>query len=577
MDRENECEQIMKHLRPEDECRCVFLHGAPGIGKTALAIKVANEILTTDDHTVVVYVNCKYIDSFDDFAGKVVQQIYHGHYPQNDPIPAMKNCLKDSDFLTVLLLNNFEFLSHFNDPDEGKRVEEFVAEVVTSCRNVKLLVTSSVNVGVFPEIGRQRIPLAPFKLEESVQLLQKVCGGNFVEDVFVEQLTDICSGIPLVLYALMASDDDLVSRLQHMRASPPKEQFEYLRKIKAVPEEKKIDVCLDVCFDRLTGQKKETLVKLAIMRGWFTPAGAAKVFHSAALSERQIIDHVLELAKCSLLEKNILWGGGGSCLYTFLSIIREYCKSKASDEQFRDVFRDARNQFIDHFLIFLKDTFKKFLSTNAPTAIKEFKKEEENVMQLREWIDKGEMDGERMKSCIDVFNTVGELLAKMMGRTKFKSLYESLRSKCEDMEDKKFLSECLTSLGIKVVFNCSCSPGLCDEASTRAKEYLEQADNIQTTLGIDEGNSRAQCLSKLGRCLAKEDRTLALGKSKIEEAIRILVKASEAPGDTEGGEDVCKVMLGATHNDMAGEFISAETKNYPRIAISLYFLISKGR
>ena len=558
MNRENECEQIMKYLHPEDECRCVFLHGAPGIGKTALAIKVANEIVKTDDHTVVVYVNCKYIDSFDDFAGKVVQQIYHGHYPQDDPIPAMKNCLKGNDFLTVLLLNNFEFLSHFSDPDEGKRVEEFVAEVVTSCRNVKLLVTSSVNVGVFPEIGRQRIPLAPFKLEESVQLLQKVCGGNFVEEAFVEQLTDICSGIPLVLYALMASDDDLVSRLQQMRASPPEKQFEYLRKIKAVPEEKKIDVCLDVCFERLTEPKKETLVKLALMRGWFTPAGAAKVFHSDVLSECQFIDHVLELAGRSLLEKNILWGG--SCLYTFLSVIREYCKRKASEVQFGDVFRDARNQFIDHFLAFLKDTFKKFLSTNAPTAIKEFLKEEENVMQLRDWIDKGEMDDERMERCIDVFNTVGELLAKMMGRTKFKSLYESLRNKCEDMEDKRFLSKCLTSLGIKEVFNCSCSPGLCDEASTRAKEYLVQADNIQTALGIVKGNSRAQCLAKLGRCLAKDDRTLALGKSKIEEAIRIHVRASEAPGDAEGGEDVRKVMMGATHNDMAGELISGETK-----------------
>ena len=553
MNRENECEQIKKYLHPADACKCVLLHGVPGIGKTALAIKVANEILKTHDRTVVVYVNCKYVDSFDDFAGKVVQQSFHGHYPQNDPILAMKKRLQSYDVLTILLLDNFEFLSHFSDPDERKKVEEFVAKEVTSCKKVKLLVTSSLNVGAFPEIGRKKIPLAPFKLRESVQLLQQVCEGNFVEEVFLKQLTDICSGIPLVLYTLMVSDDDLVGRLQHMSASLPEEQFEYLTKIQAVPENRKIEACLDVCFGRLTEQKQETLVKLALMRGWFTTAGAAKVFQSAVLSEHQIIDHVLELAKCSLLEKNIL--RGGSCLYTFLSIIREYCKSKASDEQFRDVFRDARNQFIDHFLIFLKDTYTKFLSTNAPTAIEEFKKEEENVMQLREWIDKGEMDGERMKSCIDVFNTVAELLAKMMGRTKFKSLYESLRKKCEDMEDKKFLSECLTSLGIKEVFNCSCSPGLCDEASTRAKEYLEQADNIQTTRCIDKGNSRAQCLAKLGRCLAKEDRTLALGKSKIEEAIRIRVKALEAPGDTEGGEDVCKVMLGATHNDMAGEFI----------------------
>ena len=38
--------------------------------------------------------------------------------------------------------------------------------------------------------------------------------------------------------------------------------------------------------------------------------------------------------------------------------------------------------------------------------------------------------------------------------------------------------EYLTSLGIKEVFNCSYTPGLCDEASKRAKAYLEKADRI---------------------------------------------------------------------------------------------------
>ena len=555
MNRENECEQIMKCLRPEDECRYVFLHGAPGMGKTALAIKTAYKVLEDDDHTVVVYVNCKYIESVDDFAGKVLKQIYHGHYPQNDPIPVMKNCLKRIDFLTVLLLDNFEILSHFNDPDDGKKVEEFVAEVVTSCKNVKLLVTSSeTDVGVFPEIGKHEIPLVPFKTKESVQLLQKVRRGNLVEDAVVEQLTDICSGIPLVLYTLMASDKDLANRVKLMWAASSKERFEYLRRIKAVREERKIDVCLDICFDRLTAQGKETLLRLALLRGWFTPSGAAKVFYSEELSEHQFIYHVLELANRSLLEKNIT--SGGSCLYNVLSVIREYCKRKALDEQFRSVFRDAENQFIDHFVAFTKDTFKKFLSSDAPTAIKTFLKQEENVMELRRWIDKGEMDDERVKRCIDAFNRVGELLAKMMGRAKFKSLYESLRKKCQDMGDERGLSGCLTSLGIKEVFNCCCSPGLCDVANARAKKYLKQADKIQTALGIIKGNSRAQCLAKLGRCLAK-DKSLALGKSKITEAIRIREKALEA--SSPGNEDVRKVMLGATLNDMAGELINGET------------------
>ena len=166
-------------------------------------------------------------------------------------------------------------------------------------------------------------------------------------------------------------------------------------------------------------------------------------------------------------------------------------------------------------------------------------------MQLLEWLDKDQMDEERIMACIDVFNMVGELLAKMMSKRKFKSKYDLLKKKCEDKGDQQRLSECLTSLGIKEVFNCCCTPGLCNEASQRAKAYLEEADRIQNDLEITSGNSRAQCLAKLGRCLAQQRDPQ--GKPKIEEAIRIRLS-------DHSDEDICGVMLGATYNDMAGEF-----------------------
>ena len=186
-----------------------------------------------------------------------------------------------------------------------------------------------------------------------------------------------------------------------------------------------------------------------------------------------------------------------------------------------------------------------FLSRNALKAITDFQQEEENIMQLLEWLDKDQMDEERIIACIDVFNIVGELLAKMMSKRKFKSKYDLLKKKCEGKGDQQRLSECLTSLGIKEVFNCCCTPGLCDEASQRAKAYLEEADRIQNDLEITSGNSRAQCLAKLGRCLAQQRDPQ--GKAKIEEAIRIR-------SNDHSDEDICRVMLGATYNDMAGEF-----------------------
>ena len=82
-----------------------------------------------------------------------------------------------------------------------------------------------------------------------------------------------------------------------------------------------------------------------------------------------------------------------------------------------------------------------FLSRNALKAITDFQQEEENIMQLLEWIDKDQMDEERIMACIDVFNMVEKLLAKMMSRRKFKSKYDLLKNKCEDKGDQQRLSD----------------------------------------------------------------------------------------------------------------------------------------
>ena len=339
------------------------------------------------------------------------------------------------------------------EPVDRIKATDFVERLISSSRNVKLLVTSSQNV-VFPTLGKEKITLEAFKPEQTFELLKTV---------WADQLSEICSGIPLVLYTLISSQDDLVSRLLHLSSSPPEESFEHLQKIPVVPEEEKINVCLDVCFKRLSPQEQNTLVSLTLLKGWFTPSVAAKVFQSTESSERQLIDQVLELANCSLLVQNMTAQGIG--WYTFLSLIREYCKGKEKEQRFSRVFHSARNQCIDYFLNFLKDTFKMFLSKNALKAITDFQQEEENIMQLLEWLDKDQMDEQRIIACIDVFNMVGELLAKKMSKRKFKSKYDLLKKKCEGKGDQQRLSECLTSLGIKEVFNCCCTPGLCDEAS----------------------------------------------------------------------------------------------------------------
>jgi len=320
--RVEECDAIRRYLCPTHNCRCVLVHGVTGVGKTSTAIKVANDRLNSDSRTVVVYVNCRCIYSLDDFAGKVLQQVYH--YPVEDPISELKNRLESQDRYTVLLLDNFEFLLHLGDigqetPHEGAMVQNsaceeskimnYITEMVKMSRKIKLLITSSEKV-VFPGLGQEKVHLACFNPEESFQLLQKACGERVENQQCAHQLSEICSGIPLVLYTLALSHSDLLTLVKLMNYSSPHDKFEFLRKIQAVPKEEKIGVCLDICFGRLTEQEKNTLITLALLRERFTLPRAEQVFRALMVSEHQLSKDALELAKRSLLEQHIV---GGVC------------------------------------------------------------------------------------------------------------------------------------------------------------------------------------------------------------------------------------------------------------------------
>ena len=561
----DELSLVVECLDPKNkQCQGVFIDGAPGIGKTTLATEAANKLRRDNRHVLVVYIDCKDIKLFESFAVTVIEQICPSPSVDNPAAEIKKRLIASKNCFYILFLDNFEcFLEEINnqqknqpstaaDPDRNcsQRVISLIGEIAKCATNIKFLVTSSEKVPFLPMLAIKAIHLNPFDKDESSKLVEKVRDGEKISDEESEELCKICSGIPLVLHTLMSSHEDLIGLHDIFGISPPEERAIFLQEMKTVPRKKKIEFCLEDCFQRLAPQVQLTLLRLCLYRGLFTPAKAAKIFCSPESSENDLRNHVLELGRCNLLQQQ---KSQGTNKYTFLTVIRGHFKLKAKQE-YREEIQHARSLLIDYLISFFKKTFESFLGKNSKSAIEEFSAEKENVMQLVEWIDMGEMDEERVKKCIDVFNVAGEMLAKMMAKFNYRNVYESLAKKCEEMGDQRRLAECLTSLGIKEIFNCICATGLCKKAVERARLRLDEADEIQTNLQINKGNSRAQCLAKLGRCLVRSD-DRERGKAMIEVAIRIRKAAIETHDghEEEGGENVCHVMLGATYNDMAGE------------------------
>ena len=551
VNRNQEIEDIKKHLlpHPENDCSCVLVHGAVGMGKTATAIKAANEIRDNDDNTAVVYINCCVVNSCDDLAAKISQQIYH--FPLNESTAEVKRRLiSEKDLLVILLLDNFQYLDPLDrneeanmnpeitriDQTEGFKVKTFITEIITASTNVKLLVTSSVCT-FFPETCQHKVSLHPLEKSASFELLKNTYCNPQLDEEIAYKIADICDGIPLALISLASWQDHPPDLVQMMTNANPRDKFEKFITIPKTDKSKKIDVCLDACFYRLDQDLRHTLICLSLFKGHFTMLTAKGVFCSEGLERR-----ILELANRSFLESNIL-GPTAPCWYSLLGVQKLYCQNKAQEEGVQQVYEDGRKRFIDHFLSILEEVFKKFLSKSALEACATFRQEVENIMQLLDWFKSDAMDEEQTLKCIDVFNEAAELLAKMMGEKRFNAVFNLLKDKCQQLQDKERLSDCFTSLGIKEAFSCFFSPHLSVEAGKRAKNYLMEADRIQSYLSIDTGNSRAQCLAKYGRCVSIIDGNFSEGKKMIKKAIDIR--------KTHGEED--SVMLGATYNDLAGE------------------------
>ena len=493
--RNQEIEDIKKHLlpHPENGCSCVLVHGAVGMGKTATAIKAANEIRDNDNNTAVVYINCSIVNSSDDLAVKIFQQVYN--FPLNESTEEVKRRLiSEKDLLAILLLDNFQYLDPLDrnqreeanvypeitriDQTEVLKVNEFITEIITSSTNVKLLVTSSVYVD-FPETGQHTVRLRPLERSASFELLKNTFSNPQLDEEIAYKISRFCDGIPLALISLASWQDHPPDLVQMMTNANPKDQFKKFISIPETDASKKIDVCLDACFYRLDQDQRHTLICLSLLKGHFALSRAQGVFRAEGLEHR-----ILQLASRSFLEKNTL-GPTVPGRYSLLGVQKLYCQNRAKEEGEHQVYENGRKSFIDYFLSLLEDVFKKFLSKDAFEACATFRQEVENIMQLLDWFKSGVMDGERTLKCIDVFNEAAELLAKMMGEKRFNAVFNLLKDKCEQLQDKERLSDCLTSLGIKKALSCFFSPHLSVEAGKIVKDYFMKADRIQSDLPIN--------------------------------------------------------------------------------------------
>ena len=526
----------------------------PGYGKTSVVVNVAHKMIKRGK--IVAYVKSRGVNNVEDLGSQIIETL--GADANDDPIKETMRRLRTFEPKSeVLIIENIDNLLHVEDHDQVSHGEEhdeesriysakmrgkykkddFLAFLkdMGQCPAIHLVLTSRETVDFSVCFASELIELEPLSDEDSATLFTK--RDKSLDDELVRELVRVCGGIPLVICTVLAilKKENPHNLTRRLSTSTPRLLIKELNP-DFIANEDRIDKCLEVCFNRLSEEKQDVLVKFSTFPHGFTEEHFRAVFKPPP---------GLDLRTCMncLKHSSLVRFDRRSCRYSLHPFLRDYFSLKPQHTA-------AKSVFIRHYSDLTSTVCKQFLSRDSKSAIEHYRKEKENIQEAMSWCgdDHPDLDQTTREHCIRCFNKSAVFLAKMMRKQEFESLFCKLSYRCR--YDMNLYSACLTNMGMKIVLSCTCAPHICPIALHRAKCLLSRANEIQSNLAAYDDATRAQCLSKLGFCFVREGHVDS-GYDLLNQALAFRKERTK-----HSVKDKDKVMLAACHNDLAGLVIS---------------------
>jgi predicted ATPase/class 3 adenylate cyclase len=380
--RERQIAEVCSLLRL-DEVRLVTLTGPGGTGKTRLSIEVGRALL--DEHLAgTLQVLLAPLRDPALIVTKIAQALGVPEAPGKPMIESVKSRIGDGRLL--LLLDNFEQLV------DGASV---VAELLASCPNLKVLVTSQQPLRLSYE---REYPVPPLQLPAADASRADGASDSEATRLFVERvrqskpsftvspsdaplLATICTrldGLPLAIelaasrmkiMTLPALLDRLGDRLNLLKggARDADQRHQTLR------------ATIDWSYNLLDESEKTLFCRLGVFAGGFSIESAEEVCGFEADVPFDVLDGVSSLADKSLLTRGEV---DGEPRLGMLETLREYALAQLRQ---RPEFETVRARHAEHFLTFAEAMAPELMGRDQRRCVGRMLTEADNVRAALTW------------------------------------------------------------------------------------------------------------------------------------------------------------------------------------------------
>ena len=440
--RHHDISEIIKKM---SRAHLISISGAPGFGKSTLAIHVGHKMLERGT-------SVRYIDVADAFSytkskseekrkkstnKKNVTSEFTSVTSQVGGVPAVtwpENTRVVEDITadkilawsrtvechTVLILDNCDDQI---DSDKGRQMFiEFLKKIITySQSNISILLTSRQQLLIIDDFDSWRVK--ELSLNSSMELLRELAPGINAEDS--NKIINVVEGCPLALKVvgkiLNRYDDKLLPRLEEElkiypmnvldQASTPKERFR---------------VIMDVAFDRLLPSEQECGFYISLFPGSFDYNAA-----SAILPFNNSGNILTNYTEQSLLEEFIF---EYNSRYKMHKLIKEYFRDRGGKHLRKKHFKVHFCEYFSQYLV----KYATYLGNVTEFEQYQFKVEHQNIHYLLDiLLERVDSNYSLTEVQALAFAATTDLLTKTDIQNKYSIMIKHISPVCEILDDDK--------------------------------------------------------------------------------------------------------------------------------------------